>query len=169
MPAPRLLLLHPRDEFPKDGDVRAQRLAPLGGQGDPRRPMTQVDALAALDIGDRHECGHVFGQHRVADVKAVAQGRELRLRYGGKHRHELEARRGLDAGIEAGRQRDNTTRSTTPATASAPRIAINPADSPRLCDAGSPWYLRHHSRPLKAYAAPPATAQAAASHHIRLN
>src|SRR5664279_2927115 len=169
MPAPRLLLLHACDEFPQDGDVRAQRLAPLGGQGDPRRPVTQVDALAALDIGDRHECGHVFGQHRVANVKAVAQGRELRLRYGGKHRHELEARRGLDAGIEAGHQRPNTTRSTTPATASAPRIAINPADSPRLCDAGSPWYLRHQRRPLKAYAAPPATALRATSHHIRLN
>src|SRR5664280_2722611 len=156
MPASRLLLLHPRDEFPKGGDVRAQRLAPRGGQGDPRRPMTQVDALAALDIVDLHECGHVFGQHRVADVKAVAQGRELRLRYGGEHRHELEAGRGLDVGIEAGHQRSNT-RSTSPAIATAPRIAIHPTDSPRLCDAGSPWYLRHQRRPLKANAAPPAT------------
>src|SRR5450631_1083637 len=99
--------------------------------------MAQVDALAALDIVDAHECGHVFGQHRVADVKAVAHRRELRLRYGGEHRHDLQARRGLDVGIETGHQRSNT-RSTSPAIATAPRIAIHPADSPRLCDAGSP-------------------------------
>src|SRR5450631_184546 len=165
MPAPGLLLLHSRDEFPKGGDVRAQRLAPLGGQGDPCRAMAQVDALAAFDIVDCHEGGHVFGQDRVADVKAVAQGRELRLRYGGKHRHELEARRGLDAGIETGHQRPNT-KSTSPATARTPKTATHAADSPRPCDTGSPWYRRHQRRPLKAYAAPPATAHEATSHQI---
>jgi integrase len=40
LPTARRLLFHACDEFPKDGDVRAQRFAPLGGQGDPCRPMT---------------------------------------------------------------------------------------------------------------------------------
>src|SRR5664280_2634303 len=117
--------------------------------------MTQADALAALDIGDRPERGHVLRQHRVADVKALAQGRELRLGYGSEHRHELEARRGLDAGIETGHQRPNT-KSTSPATARTPKTATHAADSPRPFDTGSPWYRRHQRRPLKAYAAPPA-------------
>ena len=82
MPAPRILLLHPRDEFPKDGDV----CSCCGAQALPRRPIereprdrthersrhrapitltrSQTDPVAEhLAVGaalrdDRAKCGH---------------------------------------------------------------------------------------------------------------
>src|SRR5947209_20230203 len=85
---------------------------------------------AAPDVAERREGADMFGEHRVADLEAVANGREFYFGHSGQHGHQPQPGRRVQVGIQLKHQWPITS-SASPASARAEMTTSHPAASPR--------------------------------------
>src|SRR5690348_16502669 len=102
----------------------------LRSQRDPRGSATAVNSFAAPDVAERREGADMFGKHRVADLEAVANGREFYFGHSGQHGHQPQPGRRVQVGIQLKHQWPITS-SASPASARAEMTTSHPAASPR--------------------------------------